>query len=274
MKSAQQLTMLLSPQLIAAIAHNVNRAYCESIGDSSQVDWVDASEGIQNSALNGVFAHQSKPDMTPEGSHQAWMEYKAAEGWVYGEVKDEAAKTHPCMVPYAELSQTQRSKDYLFKGVVHAMSRVQMHDNFMTAIVDFNKMYGLPIAEYPTTALEPVLERMTGFKKVITDEVNEVDEIIQAAKDGVPEIDQLVLIADWLCDIIVYASSECVRFGIPVRDVLAIIMASNASKLGDDGLPIIRDSKVQKGPNFWTPEPQIKELLQKLRGFKEPANDA
>lgn len=55
-------------------------------------------------------------------------------------------------------------------------------------------------------------------------------------------------------------------FGIDIDEVLQEIMASNMSKLGEDGLPIYReDGKVLKGPNFF--EPKILEILKK-QGFK------
>lgn len=52
-------------------------------------------------------------------------------------------------------------------------------------------------------------------------------------------------------------------FGLPMSSVLRIIMESNFSKLGADGLPIYdSDNKVQKGSNYWKPEPKIKEMLE------------
>ena len=35
-------------------------------------------------------------------------------GWVYGEVYDREAKTHPDMVPYWDLGQRERDKDAVF----------------------------------------------------------------------------------------------------------------------------------------------------------------
>lgn len=71
-----------------------------------------AREGVEK-ALDGA---------TPEDLHQSWCDFKAADGWVYGEVKDAEAKTHPCLVPYEELPEEQRIKDDLFKAVVGALS--------------------------------------------------------------------------------------------------------------------------------------------------------
>jgi hypothetical protein len=108
---------------IARVAHEVNRAFCQSIGDHSQPAWEDAPNWQRSSACNGVEAHLKDPTLTPAQSHELWMEQKLREGWVFGEVKDPNAKTHPCMVPYEQLPQEQRSKDFLFRGVVHAIAR-------------------------------------------------------------------------------------------------------------------------------------------------------
>ena len=109
---------------IAQVAHEVNRAYCASIGDKSQVDWADAPEWQRKSAMAGVKMHLDNPDATPEQSHESWLSMKLADGWVYGDVKDEAAKTHPCCVPYEELPEAQKSKDYLFRAVVHSLKSI------------------------------------------------------------------------------------------------------------------------------------------------------
>jgi hypothetical protein len=101
---------------IAELCHEVNRAYCRSIGDESQLPWSEAPEWQKCSAINGVKFHLEN-DTTPEDSHINWMNEKLADGWVYGEVKDPEKKTHPCIVPYHELPQEQRSKDYIFKAI-------------------------------------------------------------------------------------------------------------------------------------------------------------
>lgn len=106
---------------IARIAHEINRAYCASLGDTSQVAWEDAPEWQQQSALAGVDMHLANPDATPEQSHESWLAAKLADGWAYGEVKDAENKLHPCCVPYAELPESQKAKDYLFRATVHLL---------------------------------------------------------------------------------------------------------------------------------------------------------
>lgn len=106
---------------IARVCHEINRAYCESLGDDSQVPWEQAEEWQQKSAIAGVEMHLANPDATPEQSHESWLAEKLADGWQYGDVKDAENKLHPCCVPYAELPQSQRSKDYIFRSIVHQL---------------------------------------------------------------------------------------------------------------------------------------------------------
>lgn len=110
------------PSQIARVAHEVNRAYCQSLGDLSQAAWEHAPQWQQNSAVMGVLFHLERPHAGPEASHENWLEQKRLEGWTFGEVKDAALKTHPCLRPFHELPREQQTKDHLFRAVVHALA--------------------------------------------------------------------------------------------------------------------------------------------------------
>ena len=104
---------------IAKTAHEVNKAWCELNEDFSQTSWDLAPDWQKESAVNGVeFNINNKA--TAEEIHQNWMNDKVADNWVYGEVKDIEKKTHPCLVPYHELSYEQKVKDHLFRAVVNS----------------------------------------------------------------------------------------------------------------------------------------------------------
>ena len=109
---------------IAELAHETNRAYCEMLGDFSHLPWKDAPEWARVSAIDGVKRHLNNPSMTPEQSHQAWIDFKKKDGWVWGPNKDPMLKQHPCLVPYADLAVAQRMKDYVFTSVVRALDRM------------------------------------------------------------------------------------------------------------------------------------------------------
>jgi hypothetical protein len=110
---------------IAAIAmacHEANRAWCEAQGDRSIKPWAEAPTNIKDSAVDGVCFHIENPDAGAQASHDNWLKFKEADGWVYGPVKDAEAKTHPCMVPFAELPVEQQAKDVMFRNIVHSLA--------------------------------------------------------------------------------------------------------------------------------------------------------
>ena len=111
----------VSRDRIAEVAHEVNRAYCNALGDHSQPEWKDAPQWQRDSARLGVDMHVENPDAGPQASHVSWMAQKESEGWVYGDEKRPDLKQHPCMVPFDQLPREQQAKDHLFRGVVHAL---------------------------------------------------------------------------------------------------------------------------------------------------------
>jgi hypothetical protein len=145
--------------------------------------------------------------------------------------------------------------------------------DFERAITEFNDMYQLHCLRKP--GVPPGMTRhgfashLRKFNEILVEEIAELDNILDMVEgereDAVDQIDVLTELADWLGDIQVYCASEMRKFGIPVNLILSIIMASNKSKLGEDGLPIYDTrGKVLKGPNYWKPEPQIKRALAAL----------
>ena len=104
----------------ARAAHEANNVYNAAIGDPLSPAWDALTEAQRNGAIGG--AKHALAGGTAADSHALWMESRVAEGWTYGAVKDFAAKTSPCLVPYAELPEVQRRKDALFQAVVRAVA--------------------------------------------------------------------------------------------------------------------------------------------------------
>lgn len=103
----------------AARCHEANRAYCQSLGDTSQPAWADAPVWQRESAIKGV-EHALSGTRNPRDSHESWLRQKEADGWKYGPVKDAEKKEHPCFVPYDELPADQQFKDVLFLETVRS----------------------------------------------------------------------------------------------------------------------------------------------------------
>lgn len=105
----------------ARMCHEANRVYCEIIGDDPQPRWEEAPEWQKRSAREGVVYHMKTPHASPEQSHNKWMALKLREGWRYGPKKDAELRVHPCLLPYSELPEEQRTKDLLFTAIVATM---------------------------------------------------------------------------------------------------------------------------------------------------------
>ena len=78
-----------------------------------------------------------------------------------------------------------------------------MNKPFAERIALMNEMYRLPKHSVPTIPAD-VVDRLGKFKITLRDEVDEIDEIIEAARNGASATDLAVAIADVLGDIIVY----------------------------------------------------------------------
>jgi hypothetical protein len=112
----------MTPEQIARVCHEINRAYCEAIGDISQKPWEEAPDWQKASAIQGVRFALERPEVTPAEMHQSWCDQKLKDGWRVGLVKDAGKKEHPCLVDYEELPRIQRVKDHLFRATVRTLS--------------------------------------------------------------------------------------------------------------------------------------------------------
>lgn len=132
----------------------MNAAYCQSLGDDSQLPWDDTPETHKQSLIAGVEMHLANPNATPEQSHQSWYAQKEAEGWVYGEFKDLEKKEHPCFLPYEDLPTEQKAKDYLFRATVHLMKDLPDVEEYL-ALADEVKNLRLKIQNTALIATKP-----------------------------------------------------------------------------------------------------------------------
>lgn len=101
--------------------HEANRALSVAHGDASHLAWDDTGEVAQEHFMRGIAAVLENPAMSAKEGHDFWVADHVARGWTWGEVKDLAAKTHPCLVPFEQLSTLEQAKDRLFIAIVRAL---------------------------------------------------------------------------------------------------------------------------------------------------------
>ena len=51
-----------------------------------------------------------------ENTHEVWSSQRIKDGWTYGEKRDDAQKTHPCLVPYEDLSEIEKDYDRIISA--------------------------------------------------------------------------------------------------------------------------------------------------------------
>ena len=54
---------------------------------------------------------ESLVEVMAKNVHEVWAETRIKQGWKYGEQRNDELKTHPCLVPYEELSEEEKEYD-------------------------------------------------------------------------------------------------------------------------------------------------------------------
>ncbi len=55
--------------------------------------------------------HRQLIEQLAANAHEVWAQKRIADGWTLGPQRNDAAKTHPCLIPYADLPETERDYD-------------------------------------------------------------------------------------------------------------------------------------------------------------------
>ena len=66
---------------------------------------IDVSDIVLPESLNPFI------EALAENVHETWAKGRVDAGWKYGQVRDEANKRHPCLVPYCDLSESEKNYD-------------------------------------------------------------------------------------------------------------------------------------------------------------------
>ena len=113
------------------------------------------------------------------------------------------------------------------------------------AVAEFHSVFNLPMRRLPSTEIDCSLARL---RIALLEE--EVSEFVTASEKG-----DLIGITDALADIVYVAYGTALTYGIDLDSVLQEVHRSNMSKLGSDGMPLIRsDGKVLKSEHYFPPD--------------------
>ena len=116
-----RLTKAQRIEICARVAHEAMRAYKIGLGEDVLPVWDKLSDDLRASTIAGVAYRLKNPNAPLSAQHDQWMAERMAAGWRKGKVKDAKLKTHPSLIPYEKLQETERRKDALIAQVVEAI---------------------------------------------------------------------------------------------------------------------------------------------------------
>lgn len=119
---------MVNVERVAEACHNALREISITMGQDAPPVWEDAEAWMHETTKGVLMDLMANPTMTPRQIHDTWCLQKMADGWVYGPVKDQEKKTHPCLVPYMQLPLGERFKDVMFRMVATTHLSIMGYD--------------------------------------------------------------------------------------------------------------------------------------------------
>jgi hypothetical protein len=89
-------------------------------------------EGVRAAVRHALYSPYYSGS-NPIEQHNAWVYAKLKLGWTYGPREDKNKKTHPCLLPYDELSVIDRFKDVVFGETVQFFRRFMQEKELLRA---------------------------------------------------------------------------------------------------------------------------------------------
>jgi serine phosphatase RsbU (regulator of sigma subunit) len=130
--------------------------------------------------FKSVTLHLSQDEIETMSAieHMRWSWDKRLNGWRYGDVKNEMLRTHPGLVPYSDLPESEKEKD---RELVRLIPSLLNDINFEAFPLDARKIKNLSYALKPQSVIHKILN-----------ETRDLNEHIRKLVDLEPEIDDMV----------------------------------------------------------------------------------
>ena len=116
--------MAYSTEVIAEFVHETLSNWARLRGMPEYPSWADAEDWMRASTIESVEHVLNDQDAAPGAQHEQWIEQKIRDGYKWGKKKDDKAKTHPMLVPFAELPVDERAKDAIIVALVRALNNL------------------------------------------------------------------------------------------------------------------------------------------------------
>jgi RyR domain./Stage II sporulation protein E (SpoIIE). len=127
-----------------------------------------------------LHLNQEEIETMARVEHIRWSWEKRLNGWAYGNYKDELKKTHPSLIPYEQLSESEKQKDRELVKLIPAF----LHD------IDYE---AFPVSPNRIKKLSYAIKPQSSIHKIL-DETREMNTQIRNLVSLTPELEEMVRI--------------------------------------------------------------------------------
>jgi serine phosphatase RsbU (regulator of sigma subunit) len=126
--------------------------------------------------------NEEETEIMAKVEHIRWCWDKILNGWIYGNVKDSRKKTHPAIIPYEDLSESEKEKD---RELVRLIPALLQDIDYEVCPVNPDRIKRLSYAIKPHGGIHKIL-----------DETREINEHIRKIAKFTPPIEEKVRISN------------------------------------------------------------------------------
>lgn len=100
------------------------------LSDMLHPETMKPGDGATLMRMYAVLVFAKGENVTLEDVHDVWSLWKTGEGWTYGEVKNNAAKVTPYLVPFADITDEIAAYDQPYVDAIKQVAREYGESNF------------------------------------------------------------------------------------------------------------------------------------------------
>jgi serine phosphatase RsbU (regulator of sigma subunit) len=124
--------------------------------------------------------NEEEIDTMSRVEHLRWSWEKRLNGWIFGPAKDDIRKTHPSLIPYEDLSESEKNKDRQLVKLI-------------PALLQDIKFEAYPVSPNRISKLSYALKPQSSIQKIL-DETRELNDQIRNLVTLTPEVEEMVRI--------------------------------------------------------------------------------
>ena len=138
--------------------------------------------------------------------HIRWSWEKRLNGWIFGSIKDNINKTHPCLVPYDGLSESEKEKD---RELVRLIPALLQDINYEAYPISPNRISKLSYALKPQSSVHKILF-----------ETRQLNDQIRSMVKLTPEVEEMVRLRNKMIEEAITEVEESYNYAQHIQEAI------------------------------------------------------